>query len=244
MSLITCAIDDIAVDQIRSGDKTFEGRTASPYFEKMVKGETVEWHSRTNPENKVLTKIVSARKYPNLEEMLTDIGVEKFFPGIDSVDTAMAKYKSIVMSSRGNKDTMKTYMDKVAKYGALALELKPIKHTPSTQSGFGSSAYQRRLNARVGALGPTTPAVWGAKAYSMANKPYALSDQPLYYSPMGYYQGSSSVKNGYNGYVNFSSNKFGGPRRKSRKSRVKSRKPRRSRKSRRPRRSRKTTHNM
>ena len=81
--------------------------------------------------------------------------------------------------------------------------------------GHGPTAYQNKVNALQGALGPASSAFW-ANTLKTSGPGYSLGAQPLYYAPaQGFYVTSADVP-AAQGSVNFSSFGFG-RRRRSRK---------------------------
>ncbi len=78
--------------------------------------------------------------------------------------------------------------------------------------------YQQQVNNMVGALGPTTSAMWNNDMRT-TGQPYDLSAQPLYYSPVYGKYVTTSDSNAAKGSADFSSLKFGKKRKGSKKTR-------------------------
>ncbi len=101
------------IDQIRSGKKTCEGRINSGGFAKLAAGQTIEFFSKNDPDNRVSCRIVAINKYSSFYSMLEGEGVENMLPGIKSIEEGVRIYENIP-----------SFKERASKNGVLSLRLE------------------------------------------------------------------------------------------------------------------------
>lgn len=97
------------VDQIKSGEKTVEGRINSGMFAKVRPGEGIKFFNHIS---EVYCTIDNVSKYRSFEEMLREEGVQNCLPGVKSLRDGVSIY-----------DRIKGYSDRAKKSGVVALKL-------------------------------------------------------------------------------------------------------------------------
>jgi len=100
------------IDQIKSGEKTIEGRINCGIFLRYKPGDQVRFSDKKAPEDGVLCTISAIRQYLSFEDLLQQEGFEKCLPDVGSLEDAVSFYNAIAGSVK-----------KVAKYGVMAMEL-------------------------------------------------------------------------------------------------------------------------
>lgn len=113
--VIKCTLKREYLEQIKSGLKTYEGRVATNFFRDYLPGRTVEWYCGSEDRDKVLTTIVSRKRFSSFGDMLRTVGFNKFLPRVRSIEEAIRLYESVP-----------GYLEKVAIHGALALEVAVV----------------------------------------------------------------------------------------------------------------------
>lgn len=101
------------IAQIKSGEKTIEGRVNTTMFQNLRVGDNVVFYENRNPDNEVKCSIIAKRKYTSFREMLTQEGVAKCLPKVKTLEEAVGIY-----------DKIPGYNEKVKQFGALAIEIE------------------------------------------------------------------------------------------------------------------------
>lgn len=117
---LSCTLKKQYVQAIASGRKTHEGRVNTDFFRKYQPGKLVTWFAGN--ESSVQTKILNRQEFHSFDAMLKEIGFKAFIPEARSFEEAKRIY-----------DNIPGYAEKVQKYGALALEVKPLKPEETQQ---------------------------------------------------------------------------------------------------------------
>lgn len=112
-SIERCPLRREYVEQIRSGEKTYEGRVRTAAFRSYKAGMSVCWFAGPV---EVLTRIVSINHFYNFEQMIRTIGYKKLLPRVRSEMEAINAYYQIP-----------GYAEKVQRSGAVAFELEVIQ---------------------------------------------------------------------------------------------------------------------
>lgn len=99
--------------QIKTGQKTIEGRINSGLMLRLREGDRIRFH---NQSDSVACEITRITRHASFEEMLTEEGVEKCLPGLRSVREGVAIY-----------DRIPQYPQKAARFGVLAIAIKLIQ---------------------------------------------------------------------------------------------------------------------
>lgn len=104
------------IHQIRSGEKTIEGRVKTGQFIHYRVGDKVRFFYTQNPDDDVTCEVTAIQSYRGFPEMLTAEGFKKCVPAIATFDQACREY-----------DKIPNYTENARKYGVLAIHLKVIK---------------------------------------------------------------------------------------------------------------------
>lgn len=105
----------IYIDQIRSGQKTVEGRIFERSVKKIKVGDHVRFYYYSNSKDDVTCRVVSISKYATFRLMLEHKGFNKCLPKASTFEAAVKQYAAIPK-----------YPEKEKKFGVVALELKLV----------------------------------------------------------------------------------------------------------------------
>ena len=78
--------------RLKSGEKTFEMRAAYRHFANFKLGDTIKIYrkpTQDHPADSYFAKIIAVRNYNNAREAFEKDGIERFFPGITSMEEAL-----------------------------------------------------------------------------------------------------------------------------------------------------------
>ena len=100
------------LDRIIDGSKTIEGRTYSPFFQKIEVGDRLKLFNR---EKWVLCEIKALRRYETFRQMLEKETLQRVLPGHLNIDTAIQMYRKFPHFEENEK-----------RYGVVAIEIETI----------------------------------------------------------------------------------------------------------------------
>ena len=101
------------LEQIKTGQKTVEGRVNTNKYRNIQSNDTIIFFEKDSPTTKAVCKIIKINHYKNFKDMLINEGIENMLPGIKSLDEAINIYNNLP-----------GYKEKVKEYGAIAIQLK------------------------------------------------------------------------------------------------------------------------
>jgi ASC-1-like (ASCH) protein len=102
-----CNLKNKYIQFIAGGQKTYEGRVSTRFFEDYNVGDTVTWSAGPN---EVTTRITSRQRYANFRDMLIDTGYKNMVPDARSLEDAVRIYNEIP-----------GYQDKATRFGVIAM---------------------------------------------------------------------------------------------------------------------------
>ena len=115
------------LDRIIDGSKVIEGRTNSPFFQKMQVGEVLKLYNR---EKWALCQITALRPYDTFQEMLAAETLPRVLPDFPDINKAVAMYHQFPR-----------FIENEQKYGVVAIELNKIQSGFYESSKKGGNAY-------------------------------------------------------------------------------------------------------
>jgi len=74
------------LEQIQSGQKTVEGRVATPRFKSIHPGDHIQFFSSEDKNYSLLCKVLSIGRYESFRQMLEKEGLEKCLPGVQTLE--------------------------------------------------------------------------------------------------------------------------------------------------------------
>jgi ASC-1-like (ASCH) protein len=96
---------------IRQGVKPVEGRKKTHSYKRIKVGDQINF---SNGQDSFIANVVEIRDYPNIEDYLEDVGLEKALPGIKTIEEGLQTYYK--WSSE----------EKIRQYGFLGIFVQPV----------------------------------------------------------------------------------------------------------------------
>ena len=103
------------IHQIRTGEKTVEGRISKGAVLKYRPGDKIHFYYFSNTSDDVTCQIVDVKRFNSFREMLVDSGFKSCIPDAISLELGVKAY-----------DQIPKYSEKAAKFGVTAIHLRTI----------------------------------------------------------------------------------------------------------------------
>ncbi len=105
----------VYIQQIRSGQKTVEGRIFARSVPKLRAGDTVRFYYYSNAKDDVTCRITDIRRFTSFSALLEACGYKNCIPSAESHEEAVAAYAAIP-----------GYTEKAKIHGVAAIYLEPL----------------------------------------------------------------------------------------------------------------------